>query len=70
MLDLPRAGAHLEFTATDHIRPPTAHVEDLLVEVLEDQEAVAGEYDELELALLEAERKVLKGPDEATWLGP
>jgi catechol 2,3-dioxygenase-like lactoylglutathione lyase family enzyme len=31
MLDLPGTGAHLEFTATDHLEPPTAHVEDLLV---------------------------------------
>jgi catechol 2,3-dioxygenase-like lactoylglutathione lyase family enzyme len=31
MLDLPGTGAHLEFTATDHVAPPTPHVEDLLV---------------------------------------
>jgi catechol 2,3-dioxygenase-like lactoylglutathione lyase family enzyme len=31
MLDLPGTGAHLEFTATGHVSPPVAHVEDLLV---------------------------------------
>jgi catechol 2,3-dioxygenase-like lactoylglutathione lyase family enzyme len=31
MLDLPGTGAHLEFTATNHVVPPTPHVEDLLV---------------------------------------
>jgi catechol 2,3-dioxygenase-like lactoylglutathione lyase family enzyme len=31
MLDLPGTGAHLEFTATDHLAPPEPHVEDLLV---------------------------------------
>jgi len=31
MLDLPGTGTHLEFTATEHIAPPVAHVEDLLV---------------------------------------
>ncbi len=31
MLGVPGTGAHLEFTATGHIRPPVAHVEDLLV---------------------------------------
>jgi len=31
MLDLPGTGAHLEFTATEHLTAPTAHVEDLLV---------------------------------------
>jgi catechol 2,3-dioxygenase-like lactoylglutathione lyase family enzyme len=31
MLDLPGTGAHLEFTATEHVVPPTPHVEDLLV---------------------------------------
>jgi len=40
MLDLPGTGAHLEFTATDHVRPPTAHVEDLLVLYLGDRDAV------------------------------
>ena len=40
MLDLPGTGAHLEFTATDHLPPPTAHVEDLLVLYLGDRQAV------------------------------
>ena len=31
MLDLPGTATHLEFTATDHLLPPTAHPEDLLV---------------------------------------
>jgi catechol 2,3-dioxygenase-like lactoylglutathione lyase family enzyme len=31
MLDVPGTGVHLEFTATDHVAPPTPHVEDLLV---------------------------------------
>jgi catechol 2,3-dioxygenase-like lactoylglutathione lyase family enzyme len=31
MLDLPDTGAHLEFTSTPHIAPPSPHVEDLLV---------------------------------------
>jgi catechol 2,3-dioxygenase-like lactoylglutathione lyase family enzyme len=31
MLDLPGTGAHLEFTATEHVDVPTPHVEDLLV---------------------------------------
>jgi catechol 2,3-dioxygenase-like lactoylglutathione lyase family enzyme len=31
MLDLPGTGAHLEFTATDHLAPPHPHVEDLVV---------------------------------------
>lgn len=31
MLDLPETGAHLEFTATEHVVAPTPHVEDLLV---------------------------------------
>jgi GNAT superfamily N-acetyltransferase len=31
MLELPATGAHLEFTATEHMRPPTAHPESLLV---------------------------------------
>ena len=31
ILDLPGTGAHLEFTATQHVAAPTAHVEDLLV---------------------------------------
>ncbi len=31
MLDLPGTGAHLEFTATRHVAPPSPHVEDLLV---------------------------------------
>jgi hypothetical protein len=31
MLDLPGTGAHLEFTSTEHVDPPSAHVEDLLV---------------------------------------
>lgn len=31
MLDLPGTGAHLEFTSTEHVAPPRAHVEDLLV---------------------------------------
>jgi catechol 2,3-dioxygenase-like lactoylglutathione lyase family enzyme len=40
MLDLPGTGAHLEFTATDHIAPPAPHVEDLLVLYLGDRDAV------------------------------
>ena len=40
MLDLPGTGAHLEFTTTDHIVPPTPHVEDLLVLYLGDQDEV------------------------------
>ena len=40
MLDLPGAGAHLEFTATDHVEPPAPHVEDLLVLYLGDRDAV------------------------------
>jgi catechol 2,3-dioxygenase-like lactoylglutathione lyase family enzyme len=31
MLDLPGTGAHLEFTASEHGRPPAPHVEGLLV---------------------------------------
>ena len=31
MLDLPGTGAHLEFTATEHVAVPSPHVEDLLV---------------------------------------
>jgi catechol 2,3-dioxygenase-like lactoylglutathione lyase family enzyme len=31
MLAIPGTGAHLEFTATDHLAPPSPHVEDLLV---------------------------------------
>ena len=31
MLDVPGTGAHLEFTATDHLSPPQPHVEDLVV---------------------------------------
>jgi catechol 2,3-dioxygenase-like lactoylglutathione lyase family enzyme len=31
MLDLPGTGTHLEFTSTEHLAPPTPHVEDLLV---------------------------------------
>lgn len=31
MLDLPGTGAHLEFTSTQHVTPPTPQVEDLLV---------------------------------------
>ncbi len=31
MLDLPGTGTHLEFTETEHIRPPSPHPEDLLV---------------------------------------
>ncbi len=41
MLDLPGTGAHLEFTATDHLDPPTPHVEDLLVLYLGSEEDVA-----------------------------
>jgi catechol 2,3-dioxygenase-like lactoylglutathione lyase family enzyme len=40
MLDLPGTGAHLEFTATEHTRPPTPHAEDLLVLYLGDQSLV------------------------------
>jgi hypothetical protein len=42
MLDLPGTGAHLEFTATAHVPPPTPHVEDLLVLYLGDRAAVDG----------------------------
>jgi catechol 2,3-dioxygenase-like lactoylglutathione lyase family enzyme len=31
MLELPGTGAHLEFTATEHVAVPSPHVEDLLV---------------------------------------
>jgi GNAT superfamily N-acetyltransferase/catechol 2,3-dioxygenase-like lactoylglutathione lyase family enzyme len=40
LLDLPGTGAHLEFTATSHLIPPTPHVEDLLVLFLGSREAV------------------------------
>ncbi|WP_433086456.1 VOC family protein [Dactylosporangium sp. CA-052675] len=40
MLDLPGTGAHLEFTATAHVAPPSPHVEDLLVLYLGSREAV------------------------------
>lgn len=40
MLDLPSTGAHLEFTATEHLSPPTAHVEDLLVLYVGSQQEV------------------------------
>ena len=40
ILDLPGTGAHLEFTATHHVEPPTPHVEDLLVLYLGGREAV------------------------------
>lgn len=40
MLDLPGTAVHLEFTATEHIPPPVAHVEDLLVLYLGSREAV------------------------------
>ena len=40
MLDLPRTGAHLEFTATEHVVAPIAHVEDLLVVYLGSQQEV------------------------------
>jgi catechol 2,3-dioxygenase-like lactoylglutathione lyase family enzyme len=40
MLDLPGTGAHLEFTATEHVVPPAAHVEDLLVFYLGSQQEV------------------------------
>lgn len=40
MLDLPGTGAHLEFTATGHLAPPTPHVEDLLVLYLGSQQEV------------------------------
>jgi hypothetical protein len=40
MLDLPGTRAHLEFTATAHTPPPTAHVEDLLVLYLGDRATV------------------------------
>jgi len=36
MLGIPGTGVHLEFTATEHVAPPTAHVEDLLVLYLGD----------------------------------
>jgi catechol 2,3-dioxygenase-like lactoylglutathione lyase family enzyme len=41
MLDLPGTGAHLEFTATEHVAVPTAHVEDLLVLYLGSDQEVA-----------------------------
>ena len=50
MLDLPGTGAHLEFPATDHIPPPTAHVEDLLVLYLGDRDAVDRILSRLEAA--------------------
>jgi catechol 2,3-dioxygenase-like lactoylglutathione lyase family enzyme len=40
MLDLPGTGAHLEFTATRHVAPPSPHVEDLLVLYLGSREEV------------------------------
>jgi catechol 2,3-dioxygenase-like lactoylglutathione lyase family enzyme len=40
MLGIPGTGAHLEFTATSHVAPPTAHVEGLLVLYLGDENAV------------------------------
>jgi catechol 2,3-dioxygenase-like lactoylglutathione lyase family enzyme len=40
MLDLPGTGAHLEFTATAHMAPPSPHVEDLLVLYLGSQREV------------------------------
>ena len=40
MLDVPGTAAHLEFTATEHQAVPTAHVEDLLVFYLGDQDRV------------------------------
>jgi hypothetical protein len=40
MLDLPGTGAHLEFTATEHVVPPAAHVDDLLVLYLGNQDEV------------------------------
>jgi catechol 2,3-dioxygenase-like lactoylglutathione lyase family enzyme len=40
MLDLPGTCTHLEFTSTDHVVPPTPHVEDLLVLYLGTMEEV------------------------------
>jgi GNAT superfamily N-acetyltransferase/catechol 2,3-dioxygenase-like lactoylglutathione lyase family enzyme len=40
MLQLPAAGAHLEFTATEHGSPPVPHVEDLLVLYVGNQRTV------------------------------
>lgn len=40
MLDLPGTGAHLEFTTSPHLTPPTAHVEGLLVLYLGSRSAV------------------------------
>jgi catechol 2,3-dioxygenase-like lactoylglutathione lyase family enzyme len=40
ILDLPGTGAHLEFTSTEHVVPPTPHVEDLLVLYLGHRETV------------------------------
>jgi GNAT superfamily N-acetyltransferase/catechol 2,3-dioxygenase-like lactoylglutathione lyase family enzyme len=40
LLDLPGTGAHLEFTATERISPPSPHIEDLLVLFLDTREAV------------------------------
>jgi catechol 2,3-dioxygenase-like lactoylglutathione lyase family enzyme len=50
MLDLPGTGAHLEFTATEHVPPPTAHVEDLLVLYLGDRQAVDRTLERLAVA--------------------
>ena len=40
MLDVPGTASHLEFTETGHQAVPTAHVEDLLVFYLGDQDRV------------------------------
>jgi catechol 2,3-dioxygenase-like lactoylglutathione lyase family enzyme len=40
MLDLPGTGAHLEFTSTHHVAPPSPHVEDLLVLYVDNREVV------------------------------
>jgi catechol 2,3-dioxygenase-like lactoylglutathione lyase family enzyme len=41
MLDVPGTASHLEFTATEHLPAPTAHVEDLLVLYLGDRDEVS-----------------------------
>lgn len=40
MLGVPGTGAHLEFTATEHVQPRTPHPEDLLVLYLGSRDAV------------------------------
>jgi catechol 2,3-dioxygenase-like lactoylglutathione lyase family enzyme len=40
IIDLPGTAAHLEFVATEHIVPPTPHIEDLIVLYLGDRQRV------------------------------